>query len=88
MLIDARPDAETCYSHNFGVIRLFTEIKEQIRRETGSSINEVQIEHFLLGKATKLKPEIKEIIQQSSDLFAARILSTLNESMIDTSNTP
>ena len=50
MRIDnARPVAETAHSLEFGMIRCIDAVREQVRRETGLSLTDAQIEQMLAG---------------------------------------
>ena len=44
-LDNAVPNAATCRSLELGVIRCMDEILEQVRRNTGLSITETQVQH-------------------------------------------
>ena len=48
-LDNAVPNAATCRSLELGVIRCMDEIREQVRRNTGLSVTETQIERVLRG---------------------------------------
>ena len=44
------PNASTCRSLELGMIRCIDEAKEQVRRETGLSVTNAQVEHVLAGQ--------------------------------------
>ena len=50
-LDNAVPNAATCRSLELGVSRCMDEILEQVRRNTGLSITETQVERILQGKS-------------------------------------
>lgn len=49
------PNASTCRSLELGVIRCIDEITEQVRRNTGLSVTDTQIERILNGRNCSLK---------------------------------
>ena len=51
MRLDNRiPNAATCRSLELGMIRCVDDIREQVRRETGLSLTDAQIENMLAGQ--------------------------------------
>lgn len=77
------PNAGTCRSLELGVIRCIDEIMEQVRRKTGLSVTDVQIERVLGGSSCSMEPEAKEIIQRHGRLYTERILSSVMEAGFD-----
>ena len=82
-LDNAVPNAGTCRSLELGVIRCIDEIMEQVRRKTGLSVTDVQIERVLGGSSCSMEPEAKEIIQRNGRLYTERILSSVMEAGFD-----
>ena len=56
------PNAATCRSLELGVIRCVDEITEQVRRNTGLSVTDIQIERVLNGQSCSMDLSAKEII--------------------------
>lgn len=82
-LDNAVPNAGTCRSLELGVIRCIDEILEQVRRKTGLSVTDVQIERVLGGSSCSMEPEAKEIIWRHGRLYTERILSSVMEAGFD-----
>ncbi len=76
-LDNAIPNASTCRSLELGVIRCIDEIIEQVRRNTGLSVTDMQVERVLNGSPCSLDREAKEIIKRHGRLYAERILSAI-----------
>ena len=53
------PNAATCRSLELGVIRCVDEITEQVRRNTGLSVTDIQIERVLNGQSCSMDPAAK-----------------------------
>ena len=77
------PNAATCRSLELGVIRCVNEITEQVRRNTGLSITDIQIERVLNGQSCSMDPAAKEIIAQQGRLYTEKILSAIMEAGFD-----
>jgi plasmid segregation protein ParM len=84
-LDNAIPNASTCRSLELGVIRCIDEIMEQVRRNTGLSVTDMQVERVLNGSPCSLDKEAKEIIQRHGRFYAERILSAIAEAGFDKS---
>ena len=82
-LDNAVPNASTCRSLELGVIRCIDETMEQVRRGTGLSVTDVQIERVLNGKPCSLDPRAKEIIVKNGRTYTERILSSIMEAGFD-----
>lgn len=54
------PNAATCRSLELGVIRCVDEITEQVRRNTGLSVTDIQIERVLNGQSCSMDPAAKK----------------------------
>lgn len=77
------PNASTCRSLELGVIRCIDEITEQVRRNTGLSVTDTQIERILNGRNCSLKQEVKDIILFQGRLYTEKILSAIMEAGFD-----
>ncbi len=82
-LDNAVPNAETCRSLELGVIRCIDEITEQVRRKTGLSVTDVQIERVLGGFPCSMGNVAKEIILRHGRTYTERILSSVMEAGFD-----
>lgn len=87
-LDNAIPNASTCRSLELGVIRCIDEIMEQVRRNTGLSVTDMQVERVLNGNPCSLDSGAKEIIQRHGRLYAERILSAIAEAGFDLKAVP
>lgn len=82
-LDNAVPNAATCRSLELGVIRCMDEAMEQIRRRTGLSVTDIQIERVLNGNACSMDQTAKEMIQSHGRIYTERILSSIMEAGFD-----
>lgn len=82
-LDNAVPNAATCRSLELGVIRCIDEIMEQVRRNTGLSVTDIQIERVLNGNPCSMSNEAKVIIQRHGRIYTERILSAVMEAGFD-----
>ncbi|SHK54341.1 plasmid segregation actin-type ATPase ParM [Hespellia stercorisuis DSM 15480] len=87
-LDNAVPNAATCRSLEMGVIRCIDEIMEQVRRSTGLSVTEIQVERVLNGSACSMGEEVRELIQRYGRIYTERILSAIAESGFDLKAVP
>ena len=87
-LDNATSNASTCRSLELGVIRCIDEIMEQVRRNTGLSVTDMQVERVLNGSPCSLDKEAKEIIKRHGRLYAERILSAIAEAGFDLKAVP
>ena len=78
-LDNAVPNAATCRSLELGVIRCMDEILEQVRRNTGLSITETQVERILQGKSCSMPAEVVSLIEKQGRLYIEKILSAITE---------
>ena len=78
-LDNAVPNAATCRSLELGVIRCMDEAMEQIRRRTGLSVTDIQIERVLNGSACSMDQTAKEMILNHGRIYTERILSSIME---------
>lgn len=79
----AVPNAATCRSLELGVIRCMDEIMEQVRRNTGLSVTDAQIERVLNGKSCSMPQEVVSIIMHQGRLYIEKILSAITEAGFD-----
>ena len=77
------PNAATCRSLELGMIRCMDETKEQIRRDTGLSVTDAQVERVLEGKGCSLDEQARAIIQRQGRLYTERLLSAAMEAGFD-----
>ncbi len=82
-LDNAVPNAATCRSLELGVIRCIDEVMEQIRRRTGLSVTDIQIERVLNGSNCSMDQTAKEMISHHGRLYTERILSSILEAGFD-----
>lgn len=82
-LDNAVPNAATCRSLELGVIRCIDEIMEQVRRCTGLSVTEIQIERVLNGQPCSLGEDIQAVIAEQGRSYTERILSAIMEAGFD-----
>ena len=77
------PNAATCRSLELGMIRCIDETKEQVRRDTGLSVTDAQVERVLAGKSCSMDEDARNIIQKQGRLYTERLLSATMESGFD-----
>ena len=77
------PNAATCRSLELGMIRCIDEMKEQVRRDTGLSVTDAQVERVLAGKSCSMDEDARNIIQKQGRLYTERLLSAAMESGFD-----
>ena len=82
-LDNAVPNAATCRSLELGVIRCMDEIREQVRRNTGLSVTETQIERVLRGKPSSMPAEVVSLIEKQGRIYVEKILSAITEAGFD-----
>lgn len=82
-LDNAVPNAATCRSLELGVIRCIDEIMEQVRRSSGLSVTEVQVERVLAGSSCSMDQNAKETILRHGRIYTERILSAIMEAGFD-----
>ena len=69
------PNAATCRSLELGMIRCMDEIQEQVRRDTGLSVTDAQVERILAGKPCSMDEEARKLIQRQGRLYTERLIS-------------
>ena len=77
------PDAASCRSLELGMIRCVNEIREQVRRDTGLSVTDAQIEGVLSEKTCSMEETARNIIQKQGRIYTERLLSAVMESGFD-----
>ena len=77
------PNAATCRSLELGVIRCIDETAEQVRRNTGLSVTETQIERVLRGETCSMAEVARVVIQENGRKYIERIMSAVTESGFD-----
>ena len=82
-LDNARPNADTCRSLELGMIRCIDETREQVRRDTGLSVTDAQVERVLAGQTCSIGEEASVIIQQQGRIYTERLLSAAMEAGFD-----
>lgn len=82
-LDNARPNAGTCRSLELGMIRCIDEAREQVRRDTGLSVTDAQVERVLAGQKCSIGEEASVIIQQQGRAYTERLLSAAMEAGFD-----
>lgn len=82
-LDNAVPNAATCRSLELGVIRCIDEIMEQVRRSSGLSVTEVQVERVLSGSSCSMDQTARETILRHGRIYTERILSAIMEAGFD-----
>jgi len=84
MRIDhGRPAAETCHSLEYGMIRCIDAVREEVRRQTGLSVTDAQIEQMLAGQPCSLGEEVRGIVRRQGRAYTERLLSAVLEAGFD-----
>ena len=77
------PNASACRSLELGMILCIDEAKEQVRRDTGLSVTDAQVERVLTGKPCSMDEDARNIIQKQGRLYKESLLSAAMESGFD-----
>ena len=77
------PFAAACRSLELGMIRCIDEAREQVRRDTGLSVTDAQVERVLAGRKCSVGEEASVIIQQQGRIYTERLLSAAMEAGFD-----
>ncbi|WP_456085490.1 plasmid segregation actin-type ATPase ParM [Massiliimalia timonensis] len=77
------PNASTCRNLKLGMIRCIDEEKEQVRRDTGLSVTDAQVEQILAGRDCNMDKTVKGIIQRQGRIYTRRLISAVLESGFD-----
>ena len=84
MRLDNRiPNAATCRSLELGMIRCVDDIREQVRRETGLSLTDAQIENMLAGHPCTVSEAVRDIVNQQGRKYTEHLLSATMEAGFD-----
>lgn len=82
-LDNAVPNADTCRSLELGMIRCLDEAREQVRRSTGLSVTDAQIERVLNGQPCTLHEQARSVLEQQGRAYTERLLSATMEAGFD-----
>ena len=82
-LDNGKPNASTCRSLELGMIRCIDETMEQIRRDTGLSVTDAQVERVLNGQGCSVDETVQTIIHNQGRKYTEHILSAAMESGFD-----
>ena len=69
------PNASTCRSLELGMIRCIDKAKEQVRRETGLSVTDAQVERVLAGQSCSMDENARSVIQKQGRIYTEALLS-------------
>ena len=84
MRIDnAIPVADTAHSLELGMIRCVDDIREQVRRETGLSLTNAQIENMLAGQPCTVSDTVRDIVNKQGRKYTEHLLSATMEAGFD-----
>ena len=84
MRLDNRiPNAATCRSLELGMIRCVDDIREQVRRETGLSLTDAQIENMLAGQPCMVSDTVRDIVNKQGRKYTEHLLSATMEAGFD-----
>ena len=84
MRIDnAIPAADTAHSLELGMIRCVDDIREQVRRETGLSLTDAQIENMLAGQPCTVRDTVRDIVNRQGRKYTEHLLSAVMEAGFD-----
>ena len=82
-LDNAVPNADTCRSLEWGMIRCLDGAREQVRRTMGLSVTDAQIERVLSGLPCALDEKVREVIRQQGRTYTEHLLSAAMEAGFD-----
>ena len=84
MRIDnAIPATDTAHSLELGMIRCVDDIREQVRRETGLSLTDAQIENMLAGHPCTVSDTVRDIVNKQGRKYTEHLLSATMEAGFD-----
>ena len=84
MRIDnAIPVADTAHSLELGMIRCVDDIQEQVRRETGLSLTDAQIENMLAGQPCTVSEAVRDTVNKQGRKYTEHLLSATMEAGFD-----
>ncbi len=87
-LVNGIPNASACRSLELGMIRCIDEAKEQVRRETGLSVTDAQVERVLAGQSCSMDENARTIIQKQGRIYTEALLSAAMEAGFDLKSSP
>ena len=82
------PNASACRSLELGMIRCIDEAKEQVRRETGLSVTDAQVERVLAGQSCSMDENARSVIQKQGRIYTEALLSAAMEAGFDLKSSP
>ena len=82
------PNADLNRSLELGMIRCVNDISEQLRRSTGVSVTDAQIEDVLIHQGSNLPVTANRITLEYGKRYAERIVNTLLENGLDVEAVP
>ncbi len=82
-LDNAVPNADTCRSLEWGMIRCLDGAREQVRRTMELSVTDAQIERVLSGLPCALDEKAREVIWQQGRTYTEHLLSAVMEAGFD-----
>ena len=82
------PNASACRSLELGMIRCIDEAKEQVRRETGLSVTDAQVERVLAGQSYSMDENARSVIQKQGRIYTEALLSAAMEAGFDLKAVP
>ena len=82
------PNASACRSLELGMIRCIDEAKEQVRRETGLSVTDAQVERVLAGQSCSMDENARSVIQKQGRIYTEALLSAAMEAGFDLKAVP
>ena len=77
------PNASACRSLELGMIRCIDKAKEQVRRETGLSVTDAQVERVLAGQSCSMDENARSVIQKQGRIYTEALLSAAMEAGFD-----
>ena len=70
------------------MIRCIDEAKEQVRRETGLSVTDAQVERVLAGQSCSMDENARSVIQKQGRIYTEALLSAAMEAGFDLKAVP
>ena len=80
--------ADTAHSQELGMIRCVDDIREQVRRETGLSLTDAQIENMLAGQPCTVSDTVRDIVNKQGRKYTEHLLSATMEAGFDCTPSP
>ena len=77
------PNADTCHSLELGMIRCMDTVREEVRRQTGLTVTDAQIEKLLAGGPCSLNETVRQIVREQGRSYTERLLSAVMEAGFD-----